>query len=69
MAGGPHRKLRKSSNRVVGGVCAGLAEYLHVPPLLVRVLYVATTLALGILPGLAFYGVLWLLLPPAWAQS
>ena len=65
MAGG---RLRKSSNVVVGGVCAGLAEYLRVPPLLVRVVFAAATLATAVLPGLLVYGVLWLVLPPSWMR-
>jgi phage shock protein C len=69
MLEGPQRKLRKSSNRMIGGVCAGIAEYLRVPPLLVRVVFIATTLALAIFPGLLLYGVLWALLPPAWPPS
>jgi phage shock protein C len=59
-------KLTKSANPVIGGVCGGIAEYLPVPPLLVRLLFVAATPLAG--AGLMLYAVLWFLLPPSWAR-
>jgi len=32
-----YRRLTRSHDRMIGGVCAGLAEYLHVDPTLVRI--------------------------------
>lgn len=68
MARCPQRRLGKSADVVVGGVCAGLAEYLGVPPLFVRVAFAVGTAATAVLPGLALYCVLWLFLPPFWAR-
>ena len=59
-------RLTKTANPVVGGVCGGIAEYLHVPALLIRLLFVAATPIAG--AGLVLYAVLWLLLPPSWAR-
>ncbi len=40
------RKLyRSKTNRVIGGVCGGIAEYLNVDPTLIRVLWVLGSLA------------------------
>lgn len=52
---------RSATDRVIGGVCGGLAEYLRMDPLLVRVLF----LVLGIMTGMGVlvYFLLWLLVP------
>ena len=45
----PPRKLERSkSNRVLGGVCAGVANYLNMDPTLVRVLTVVISLFTGV---------------------
>ena len=47
---------------MLGGVCGGMADYLGLDPVLVRVLWVVLTLALfG--TGLIAYILLWLLAP------
>ncbi len=59
----PHRRLlRSSTNKVLGGVCGGLAEYSDTDPLLWRVGFVALAL-MG--AGIFVYPVLWLLVPVA----
>ena len=41
----PSRRItRSSTNRMLGGVCAGLANYLGVDPTLVRIGFVLLTL-------------------------
>jgi phage shock protein PspC (stress-responsive transcriptional regulator) len=47
-AGQPKRLERSKSNRVLGGVCAGVANYLNMDPTLVRVLTVLITLFTGV---------------------
>jgi len=44
----PKRLERSKSNRVLGGVCAGVANYLNMDPTLVRVLTVLLTLFTGV---------------------
>ncbi len=52
---GSGRSLRRSRDRVVAGVCGGLAEYLGVDPTLVRVFWVfGTLLSLGVIGVLAY---------------
>ena len=56
------RLERSTTNRVIGGVCGGIAEYLAVDPTLVRVVFVVTafiTAGLGVLG----YIVLLILMP------
>jgi phage shock protein C len=47
-AGQPKRLERSKSNRILGGVCAGVANYLNMDPTLVRVLTVLLTLFTGV---------------------
>ncbi|MGH3337211.1 MAG: PspC domain-containing protein, partial [Propionibacteriaceae bacterium] len=44
----PRRLERSKSNRVLGGVCAGVANYLNMDPTLVRVLTVVISLFTGV---------------------
>ncbi len=60
MARGPFR--RSSSNKVIAGVCGGLAKYFGMDPTLVRILWVVLTLvSLG--AGLIGYLLIALLVP------
>lgn len=57
----PRPALRRSSTeRMLGGVCGGLAEYSGLDPVLWRVGMIALTL-LG--PGAVVYLLLWVLMP------
>jgi phage shock protein C len=47
-SGKPKRLERSKSNRILGGVCAGVANYLNMDPTLVRVLTVLLTLFTGV---------------------
>jgi phage shock protein PspC (stress-responsive transcriptional regulator) len=51
----------RGSDRIVGGVCSGLAAGLHVDPLWVRIAFVLLAFLQGI--GLFIYIVLWLVMP------
>ena len=57
----PHLR-RSSTNKVLGGVCGGLAEYTDTDPLLWRVGFIAMAV-MG--AGILIYPLLWLLVPPA----
>ena len=57
-----NKKLTRSNDDVmVAGVAAGLAEYLDIDPVLVRLLFVLLTVFGG--NGILVYGILWLLMP------
>ena len=56
-----NRRLTRGRKRIIGGVCAGLAEQFGVDVLLVRVLFVVAVFASG--AGLIAYLVLWVLIP------
>lgn len=52
---------RANDGRMIAGVCAGLADYLDVDPVIVRVGVAVLTLMAGI--GLPLYLAAWLLVP------
>jgi phage shock protein C len=58
------KKLYRSrTNKVLAGVCGGIAEYFNIDPVLVRLIAVAVTLASGIGPGLIAYLVAYFIIP------
>jgi phage shock protein PspC (stress-responsive transcriptional regulator) len=62
--GSTHRRLQRSRDqRMVAGVAGGLAEYVDVDPLLVRVLLAVLAVFGGV--GVLLYAIGWLLLPDA----
>lgn len=57
------KQLLRSRNKMIGGVCAGIAEYFDLDPTLVRVLYVVLTIFSAAFPGLLLYIILLILMP------
>mgnify|MGYP003315988053 FL=1 len=57
------KKLYRSSNRVLAGVCGGIAEYLDIDPTVVRVLYIVLSFFSAAFPGLLLYLILLLFIP------
>lgn len=57
------KRLYRSSNRMIAGVCAGIAEYLDIDPTVIRVVYAALSLFTVGFPGLILYLVLAILIP------
>jgi phage shock protein C len=59
----PYRKLYRSpTNRMVAGVCGGIAEYSHMDPTIVRVLFVILAFFTGG-GALLAYPILWMITP------
>ena len=54
---------RSRRDRVLGGVCGGLAEWLGWTPARVRVLYVIVSILSAAFPGTLVYIVLWIVVP------
>jgi phage shock protein PspC (stress-responsive transcriptional regulator) len=61
----PENRLRRSKDRMIAGVCGGLAEWLGWKPDRVRVGYVILSILSVAFPGLLVYLLLWLLVPDA----
>ena len=56
-------RLTRSNNRVIAGVCAGLAEWLGWDIALVRVLYILVSVFSAGFPGVLAYIILWIVMP------
>ncbi|KXS43572.1 MAG: phage shock protein PspC [Methanolobus sp. T82-4] len=54
---------RSSDDRMIAGVCGGMAEYFDVKPSLVRIVFVIFTLVTGIFVGGLLYLLLAILVP------
>jgi phage shock protein PspC (stress-responsive transcriptional regulator) len=57
------RLYRDSNDKIIGGVCSGIANYLNVDPSIVRILFAIITFG-GFGLGMLLYIILWIVLPP-----
>jgi phage shock protein PspC (stress-responsive transcriptional regulator) len=61
------RLMRSSTDKKLGGVCAGVADYFDLDPTIIRVVWLLLVLFGG--TGLVAYLVLWIILPLAPAEA
>src|SRR6476660_3170556 len=57
----PERFYRDENNKLLGGVCAGLANYFNIDKLVVRILFIIFTFGFGF--GFIAYLILWVAIP------
>jgi phage shock protein C len=57
--------LRSRRDRIIGGVCGGIARSLGWDPTMVRILYVVLSILSAAFPGTLVYIVLWIAMPLA----
>lgn len=57
------RRLVRSQDKVLGGVCSGLAEYLGLDVTLVRAGYLIISILSAAFPGVLIYLILWIIMP------
>jgi phage shock protein PspC (stress-responsive transcriptional regulator) len=55
------RLYRDTADKMIGGVCSGIANYLNIDPALVRILFVLLTFGAGM--SILVYILLWLIIP------
>lgn len=55
--------MRSKSDKMIGGVCGGIAEYFGWTPWLVRFVYVLISILSAAFPGILVYLLLWFLMP------
>ena len=55
------RLYRNEKNKIIGGVCAGIADYFKLDPVLVRLICILITLAWG--AGFLAYIIAWIIVP------
>ncbi|HYC59798.1 MAG TPA: PspC domain-containing protein [Thermoanaerobaculia bacterium] len=54
---------RSRRNRIIAGVCGGLAEWLGWSPTWVRLLYILVSILSIAFPGIIVYIILWVVMP------
>ncbi len=59
----PARRLYRSRDRVVAGVCGGLGAYFNLDPVLIRVIWACLTLFSAVIGGILVYIIFWIATP------
>ncbi|MBQ2520824.1 MAG: PspC domain-containing protein [Paludibacteraceae bacterium] len=59
------KQLTRGADKMLAGVCSGIAEYFDLDPTLVRVCYAVLTIFTTCFPGLLLYLLLILIMPAA----
>jgi len=57
------RLFRDPDDRLVGGVCSGIAHYFGIDPLIIRILFIVAVIFFG--TGFLLYLILWAVIPKA----
>ena len=57
------RRLTRSENKMIAGVCAGIAEYFGWEVTLFRIAFVFVSVLSAAFPGIIAYLVLWVVMP------
>lgn len=68
------RLTRPRDERMLAGVCAGVARYLNIDPTLVRIGTVVLALVTAVVPFVVGYVIAWVLMPesdaePSWSAA
>ena len=59
------KKLTRSSDSMIAGVCAGIAEYFGWDTTVVRLVYALLSVLSVAFPGILTYIILWVIMPSA----
>ena len=62
LSGEPKKLTRSRKERMIAGVCGGLAEYFGWDPTLVRIVYALATIFTAF-AGIIIYLILWIIMP------
>ena len=60
-----NKRLSKSSDKMIAGVCSGFAEYFGFDPTMVRLAYAVLTIFSAGFPGILLYIVAMIVMPQA----
>lgn len=55
--------LKRSNNRIIAGVCGGIANWLGWDPTIVRLAYLLISIFSAGFPGIIVYLILWVIMP------
>jgi phage shock protein C len=59
----PRRLTRSTNDRMLAGICGGLANYLEVDPTVVRLIFALATFFTVLFPGVLIYLIMWIIVP------
>ena len=54
---------RSTSDRMIAGICGGIAQYLKTDSSIIRIGFVFLTLITWFVPGILFYFAVWFIVP------
>jgi len=57
------QQLTKSKQKIIAGVCGGIAKWIGWDPTLVRILYILLSVISAGFPGTIVYIILWVIMP------
>jgi len=60
---------RSRSNRMIAGVCGGIAKSFNLDPTVVRILFVLVSIFSAAFPGIIVYVILWIVVPEEGATA
>ncbi len=56
-------KLKRSNDRVLAGVCGGIADYFGWDAAITRIAYILLSILSAAFPGVLVYIILWIVMP------
>jgi phage shock protein C len=59
------QRLTRTNDKVIAGVCGGIANFFGWDIALVRILYLLISIFSAAFPGIIVYIILWIIMPPA----
>jgi len=62
----PKRLTRSRKDRMLAGICGGIAEYMDVDPTIVRLIFALATFFTVVFPGVFIYLIMWVVVPKGW---
>jgi phage shock protein C len=59
----PKRLIRSRTDRMIAGICGGLAQYFNLDVSIIRILFVVLTIFTAGFPGVLVYIIMWIVVP------
>lgn len=59
----PKRLTRSGRDKMLAGICGGIANYMVVDPTVVRLIFALATFFTVVFPGVLIYLIMWIVVP------
>jgi phage shock protein C len=59
----PKRLFRSRKDKMLAGICSGIADNMNVDPTIVRLVYALATFFTAVFPGVLIYLIMWVIVP------